>query len=120
MARRVNAKSGEKAVGRDGGRGRGEEEVSGKVVGCEKKSYKYGERGELVGASGGHIVPATSLAAMTSQQIFLLVCYYRATTPPLQRGTVELLPAAVFEGRVWGAAFMSTITPERKRGYLLF
>lgn len=48
--------------------------------GLRRKLKIQGERGEVVSESGGQIVPATSLVAMTSQLISLLVCDYRSTT----------------------------------------
>ena len=56
--------------------------MSEKVFGAVKKRKLkiQSERGELVSESGGQIVPATSLVAMTSQLIFLF-----SLLPPLHR-----------------------------------
>lgn len=55
----------------------------------------------MVSESGGQIVSATSLTAMTLQLISLLASYYYSSVPR----EVARLPAGV-----WGAAFLSSIT----------
>lgn len=98
-------------VGRDGGTWEGKKKWARNWLRGFKRKLKIHrererERGEAVSESGGQAVPATSLVAMTSQLISLLVRYYSSTTPLL----AELLPARLFNGRVWGAAFTLSIT----------
>lgn len=71
----------------------GEEKVGEKVTErhLEKVKNTERERAEVVSESGGQIVPATSLVAMTSQLIPLLVRYYCSATPLL----TELLLASL-------------------------